>query len=182
MRRAVIAAILATAVGAPPAQAHVTTSPTQLTVGVEQALSFNVPVDGIDPVTEVDLKVPAAYEIETIEAKPGWTVTRTQVTVQWRGGSIPTGDYASFGVTGTANRTGRIAFAVDARRGVEHDTFVVPVKVVAPATAARQRDTSARTLGKAALFVAIAAGAVALAAFFLALALWLRGPRSLQES
>jgi uncharacterized protein YcnI len=180
MRRAVIVAIVAAAIAAPAAQAHVTTNPTRLTAGVEQALSFNVPVDGIDPVTEFDLKVPDGYEIEAIESKPGWRVTRTQVTVQWSGGSIPTGEFGTFGITGTASRTGRIAFAADARRGVEHDTFVVPVAVSAPASAARQRDANARTLGKAALFVAIAAGAVAVGAFFLALTIWLRGPR-LQE-
>ena len=52
------------------------------------------------------------------------------------------------------------------------------VTAARPVVDAKGRDSGARTLGKAALFVAIAAAALAVGAGFLALWTWLRGTGS----
>ena len=166
---------------APSAAAHLSVTPHSTIAGADVDLVFSVPNED-DPhgVVRVTIGAPREFSVDDGEAKPMWTQTRAGQAITWSGGRIPKGQYASFGLRGTApDQPGAVLFNVliGSRNG-KTATYRVQLAI----TAHGPRDAGARTLGKAALFVAIAAGAVALAAFFLALALWLRGPRSLQES
>jgi uncharacterized protein YcnI len=167
MRRALVPALFAAALLVPAAEAHVTATPRRLDPFVEQSLTFNVPVDGIDPVTSFVLTLSPNWDVEAVEAKPGWKVAQTATTVTWSGGSIPPGELATFTLTGTPMREGLLVFGADALRGIEHDRFVVPVR--AASLVVRARDSGTHSLARAALFVAIAAGALAAAAVALVL-------------
>jgi len=167
-----LALALATAA---PASAHLSLSPRSASVGAAVDLTFDVPNED-DPhgIVRVTLGIPADFELEDAEAKPGWTQTRTDQTVTWSGGRIPRGQFGSFAIRGTApSRPEIVLFNVLAGSGVgKTRTYRVGLTVNAHA----QRDVGARTLGKAALVIAIVAAVVALAAGFLALYVWLRPP------
>ena len=159
----------------PSAWAHLSVSPTRVFVGEGVDLTFSAPNEddavGIDHVT---LRVPAEFDLDDAEAKPGWTQSTSGDAITWSGGRIPKGEFATFSIRGTAPSTaGTVTFnvLVGDRTG-KSITYRVGLDVVAHGA----QDSGARSLGKAALIVAIIGAALALAALFVALYVWLRPP------
>jgi uncharacterized protein YcnI len=159
----------------PSAWAHLSVSPTRVGVGEAIDLTFGAANEddalGIDHVT---LGVPASFDLDDAEAKPGWTQSRSGDSITWSGGRIPQGEYATFGIRGTAPSTpGTVTFnvLVGDRTG-KSITYRVGLDVVKSTT----RDNGARSLGKAAIAVALLAAALALAGLFVGIYVWLRPP------
>jgi hypothetical protein len=92
----------------------------------------------------------------------------------WKGGNIPLRQYARFGIRGTAPlQAGTVLFNIlVADRTGSSLTYRVGIQVAAH----DPHDNGARSLGKAALIVALVGAALALAAMFVALYVWLRPP------
>jgi uncharacterized protein YcnI len=161
--------------GAAPATAHLSITPDTVRVGELTDLELSVPnvgdAIGIDHVT---LGIPQDFDLDDVEAKPGWTQSRTGQAVTWSGGMIPKGTFARFAIRGTApSRPETVLFNVlVGDRAGKSITYRVALDVSDTAG----RDTGARSLGKAALGVAIVAALLALAALFVGLYLWLRPP------
>jgi uncharacterized protein YcnI len=160
---------------AAPAFAHLSIDPARVRTGQLVDLVFSVPnvadAMGIDHVT---LGIPSDFELDDVEAKPGWTQSRTGQAVTWSGGMIPKRTFARFAIRGTAPakvETVLFNVLVGDRTG-KSITYRVGLDV----TATAEQDNGARTLGKAALAVAIVAALLALGALFFALYLWLRPP------
>ena len=159
----------------PSAFAHLSIDPAQVKTGADVDLVFDVPNEndavGIDHVT---LGIPADFELDDAEAKPGWTQSRTGQAITWSGGIIPKGQYATFSIRGTAPKKAETVLfnvLVGDRTG-KSITYRVGLDV----TAKSEQDAGARSLGKAALIAAIVAGVLALAALFVGLYVWLRPP------
>jgi uncharacterized protein YcnI len=157
------------------ASAHLSLDPARVTTGQPVDLTFSVPNEddavGVDHVT---LGMPADFDLDDAEAKPGWSQSRTGQAVTWSGGTIPKGQYATFSIRGTApTKVETVLFnvLVGDRTG-KSITYRIGLDVAAHGL----RDTGARTLGKAALILAAIAGALAVAGVFLGLYLWLRPP------
>ena len=157
------------------ASAHLSIDPPSVVRGQLVELVFSIPnEDDPVPVDHVTLGIPADFELDDAEAKPGWTQSRTGQAVTWAGGQIPKGEYATFSIRGTApGKAETVLFnvLVGDRTG-KTITYRVPLDVAAHGP----QDAGARSLGKAALIAAIVAGALALGALFLGLYLWLRPP------
>jgi uncharacterized protein YcnI len=160
---------------AAPASAHLSIDPAKVVVGNAVYLVFSVPNEGdAIGVDHVTLGIPQDFQLDDAEAKPGWTQSRTGQAITWSGGRIPKGQYATFSIRGTAPaRAETVLFnvLVGDRTG-KTITYRVGLEV----TAASNQDKGARTLGKAALGVAILAAVLALGALFGGLYLWLRPP------
>ena len=162
------------------AAAHVEFTPTTAHPNQTVRLVINSPNEGTTaPIVALELVVPKAVIVDDPEAKPGWRTTLQGNRVEWRGGSIPPGQFATFmldvtapSATGEERFTGRQYFA-DGKTEEFHP--VLTVEPPAPASRAGT-DSSARSLARAALFLAIAAVALAVGAGFLGLWLWLRPP------
>ncbi|HET7129130.1 MAG TPA: DUF1775 domain-containing protein [Gaiellaceae bacterium] len=159
----------------PSAWAHLSVSPTRVSVGEAVDLTFSAPNEddpvGIDHVT---LRVPAGFDLDDAEAKPGWTQSGSGDAITWSGGRIPKGEFATFSIRGTAPSTaGTVTFnvLVGDRTG-KSITYRVGLDVVTSTA----RDNGARTLGKAAIAVALVAAVLALAGLFVAIYVWLRPP------
>jgi uncharacterized protein YcnI len=159
----------------PSAFAHLSISPTRVGAGQAVDLTFGAPNEDSDlGVDHVTVRVPAGFSLDDAEAKPGWTQSRAGDSVTWRGGRIPKGQYATFGIRGTAPAsTGTVTFnvLVGDRTG-QSITYRVGLDVVKTTT----RDNGARALGKAAIGVALAAAALGLAGLFVGIHVWLRPP------
>jgi uncharacterized protein YcnI len=160
---------------AAPAAAHLSLTPKVAEVGEDVDLVFSVPNED-DPrgVVRVTVGAPSELELDDGEVKPGWTQSRSGQAITWSGGRIPKGQYATFALRGTAPKqpeTVLFNVLVGSESG-ETTTYRVALDVQKTDTS----DTGARTLGKAALFIALGAGVLALAAGFLALYVWLRPP------
>jgi uncharacterized protein YcnI len=160
---------------AAPAAAHVSITPKSVSAGSDVDLVIAVPNQS-DPrgIVRVTIGVPAELQLDDAELKPGWTQQRAAQAITWTGGPIPKGQFATFGLRGTAPGRGETVLfnvLVGSRSG-KTTTYRVALDVRAHAS----RDVGARNLGKAALFVALAAALLALAGGFLALYVWLRPP------
>jgi uncharacterized protein YcnI len=160
---------------AAPASAHLSIDPARVVKGQSVDLVFSVPNEadaiGVDHVT---LGIPQDFQLDDVEAKPGWTQSRTGQAVTWSGGLIPKGTFARFAIRGTAPAKAETVLfnvLVGDRTG-KSITYRVGLDVAATVG----RDKGARTLGKAALGVAILAAVLALGALFVGLYLWLRPP------
>jgi uncharacterized protein YcnI len=160
---------------AAPAAAHLSIDPAKVRTGQDVELVFSVPNEddaiGIDHVT---LGIPQDFELDDLEAKPGWTQSRTGQAVTWSGGLIPKGTFARFAIRGTAPaKVEMVLFnvLVGDRTG-KSITYRVGLDVAAGS----DQDKGARSLGKAALGVAVLAAVLGLAALFLGLYLWMRPP------
>ena len=169
-----ISAVATLAVAA-PVGAHLSIDPASVRRGELVDLVFSVPnvgdAAGIDHVT---LGIPQDFYLDDVEAKPAWTQSRTGQAVTWSGGRIAKGTFARFAIRGTApEKVETVLFnvLVGDRTG-KSITYRVGLEV----TATAGEDKGARTLGKAALGVALAAAVLALAALFTGLYLWLRPP------
>lgn len=149
-----------------------TASPERVSPDEEARLAFTVPNEGTTPLLDVRVAL-RGLAVEAVEAKAGWRTARAGATVVWRGGEIRAGEFDTFSVTGTPTGAGRIEWRVTSGG----ETSSGAIDVAPPA-----RGTSSST-AKIALGVGIAAAVVAVGTFFVALAIWLRGPRDeLQES
>jgi uncharacterized protein YcnI len=160
---------------AAPAGAHLSVNPSQVHTGQLADITFSIPnADDATGIDHVTLGIPADFELDDAEAKPGWTQSRTGQAVTWSGGNIPRHQFATFSIRGTAPaKVEMVLFnvLVGDRTG-KSITYRIGLDV----TADSNQDTGARTLGKAALGVAIVAGLLALGGLFLGLYLWLRPP------
>ena len=149
--------------------------PPTVRVGENVDVVFSVP-NGDDKwgVDHVTLGIPADFQLWDAEAKTGWTQSRTGQAVTWGGGQIPRGQFGRFAIRGTAPRNPEtVLFNVllgDSKG--KSTTYHVGLLV----SDAQPHDTDARSLGKAALVVAIVAGILALGALATALYLWVRRP------
>jgi uncharacterized protein YcnI len=155
--------------------AHLSIDPAKVVRGQDVDLVFSVPnEDDPVPVDHVTLGIPADFELDDAEAKPGWTQNRTGQAVTWSGGLIPKGQYATFASRGTApNKAETVLFNVlVGDRAGKSITYRIGLDV----TAHGPQDSGARTLGRAALIVALAAAVVGLIALFTSLYVWLRPP------
>jgi uncharacterized protein YcnI len=159
----------------PSAWAHLSVSPTRVGVGEAVDLTFGASNESDDlGVDHVTLTVPDGFDLDDAEAKPGWTQSKAGSSITWSGGRIPKGEYATFGIRGTApTAPGTVTFnvLVGDRTG-KSITYRVGLDVVKSTT----RDSGARSLGKAAIAVALLAGALALAGLFVGIYVWLRPP------
>jgi hypothetical protein len=168
------AAIAALALPA-AAAAHLSLDPPRVVRGQLVDLVFSIPnQDDPVPVNHVTLGIPADFELDDAEAKPGWTQSRTGQAITWSGGTIPKGQYGTFAIRGTApNKVETVLFNVlVGDRSGKSITYRVGLDVAAHGP----RDAGARTLGRAALIVAIVAAGLGLLALFTALYVWLRPP------
>ena len=157
------------------ASAHLSIYPPQVTKGKAVDLVFSVPNEddavGVDHVT---LGIPGDFELDDAEAKPGWSQSRTGQAITWSGGNIPKGEYATFSIRGTAPKKAETVLfnvLVGDRKG-KSITYRVGLDVQAHG----ERDSGARSVGRAALVIAIIGGALALGALFTGLYVWLRPP------
>jgi uncharacterized protein YcnI len=160
---------------AAPAAAHLSVNPSRLHTGELADVTFSIP-NADDPVgiDHITLGIPADFQLDDAEAKPGWTQSRTGQAITWSGGRIPNNQYATFSIRGTApSKAETVLFnvLVGDRTGK-----TITYRVGLDVTAASSEDKGARTLGKAALGVAIVAALLALGALFVGLYLWLRPP------
>ncbi|MGI8422386.1 MAG: DUF1775 domain-containing protein [Gaiellaceae bacterium] len=163
----------------PAAAAHVEVSPDRIAPGSSAQLTFSVPNERTDaPIVGLELTLPAGLVADELGAKPGWKATRVGRSVSWRGGRILSGEFATFSLVATApqRRTSLVFAARELFAGAPAATYA-PTLTVGPDP--RVRDGGARTLGAVALGLAALAAALALAAAFGVLALWLLSP--LQE-
>src|SRR3954471_21728336 len=160
---------------AAPAFAHLSIDPARVHTRALADLVFSVPnvgdAHGIDHVT---LGIPSDFDLDDVEAKSGWTQSRTGQAVTWSGGMIPKGTFARFAIRGTAPAKAETVLfnvLVGDRTGKS-----ITYRVALDVTATSNEDRGARTLGRGALGVAIVAAVLALGALFLGLYLWLRPP------
>jgi uncharacterized protein YcnI len=157
------------------ASAHLSIDPAKVTRGELVDLVFSVPnEDDPVPVDHVTLGIPGDFDLDDAEAKPGWSQSRTGQAITWSGGNIPKGQYATFSIRGTAPKkveTVLFNVLVGDRNG-KSITYRVGLDV----TAHGPQDAGARSLGRAALLIAIVGGGLALAALFTGLYVWLRPP------
>ena len=160
---------------APAASARLSIDPSTTVAGRPVDLTFNVPNEGDTyGVNHVTLGIPAEFQLDDAEAKPGWMQSRTQQAITWSGGLIPKGQYATFSIRGTAPKQAETVLfnvLVGDRTG-KSNTYRIPLEVVAQAT---ENDDDSQS--KTALIVGIVAVVLALGAGFLGLYLWLRPPR-----
>jgi len=167
--------VAAALVLAAPAGAHLSINPDTVRAGAIVDLVFSVP-NASDPIgiDHVTIEVPRAFVLDDGEAITGWTQSRTGQTLTWRGGNIPLREFSRFTIRGFAPaQAGTVLFnvLVGDRTG-RSLTYSVGVGVVAHGP----RDNGARSLGEAALIVALVGAGLALAALFVALYVWLRPP------
>jgi hypothetical protein len=158
-----------------PAGAHLSINPDLVRTGALVDLVFSVP-NAADPagIDQVTIKAPVDFVLDDGEAVADWTQSRAGQTLTWRGGNIPLRQYARFGIRGSApSEPGLVLFNVlIADRTGTSITYRIGIEAVAHGP----RDNGARSLGKAALIVAVIGAGLALAAMFVALYVWLRPP------
>lgn len=160
---------------AAPAAAHLSLNPSRIHTGELADITFSIPnADDAVGVNHVTLGIPQDFQLDDAEAKPGWTQSRTGQAVTWSGGLIPKNQYGTFSIRGTAPaKAETVLFNVLVGDRVGKS---ITYRVGLDVTAASNQDKGARTLGKAALGVAIVAGLLALGALFVGLYVWLRPP------
>ena len=171
------AAVSALLVAAPAsAAAQLSITPPSVETGRHVELVFSIPNAGDRfAIRHVTLGIPGDFQLDDAEAKPGWTQSRTGQAVTWSGGAIPKGQFGRFSIRGTSPGNAETVLfnvLVGDRRG-KSITYRVGLEVAAHGP----RDSGARSLGKAALVVAVIAGLLSLGALFTALYVWLRSPR-----
>jgi hypothetical protein len=170
-----VSSLAAALIIAAPAGAHLSINPDTVHTGALVDLVFSVP-NAADPtgIDRVTIAAPAGFVLDDGETVAGWTQSRSGQTLTWKNGNIPLRQYARFGIRGTAPaQAGTVLFNVlVADRTGTSITYRVGIQVVAHGP----QDNGARSLGKAALIVALVGAGLALAATFVALYVWLRPP------
>jgi len=172
-------AALAAMSASPSASAHISVSPGRATAGSEATLTFSVPNETFTArarsrIDRVVVVAPRSVKIGQAQAKPGWTGLVRGRTVIWHGGSIPYGEYDTFGlVVEVPELKGRLVFQASEHFAIPQgrvEEFPVPLEVGTAAGGAR--DTSGTA--EAALAIAAATAALLLGAIvFVSLRRWL---------
>jgi hypothetical protein len=82
-----------------PAAAHVCARAVEISIGQPSTVAVGVTVEGT-AVPDVTITIPDGLRLERVDAKAGWSITRTGPSVRFRGGPIPrfACEYFSFGV------------------------------------------------------------------------------------
>jgi uncharacterized protein YcnI len=170
------AALLLAASASASASARLSITPASVQAGTLVDLVFSVP-NANDKlwVERVTLGMPPDFSLTDGEARAGWSQSRTGQAITWSGGKIPKGQFARFAIRGVAPphaETAVFNVLVGDRRG-KSITYHVRLEVLAHGP----RDSGARSLGKAALVVAVIAGLLSLGALFTSLSGWFRSRR-----
>jgi hypothetical protein len=177
-----VVAVAALAV-VPAAFGHGSVRPTVATPAASQLFTFLV-LNGRDSgIVAFRLELPPGATVEEVVARqPLWVATSSENRVEWRGGPIPARTFDSFQVRvrmpdreGTATFTGTEVFSDGPGPPYRLDVVLAGGGAAA---AGEATDEDARTLGKAALAVAVAAALLAAAALAVSL---LRGRRKPAE-
>ncbi len=74
-------------VGTMPASAHICPVAVEIPVAASSTIDVGVTVEG-GAVPDVEIDVPAGLTLDRVDAKAGWTVTRTGSTLRYHGGPI----------------------------------------------------------------------------------------------
>jgi len=166
---------------APSGLGHGSVRPTVTPPGSTREFVFLI-ANGRDDAAMVGFSVelPPGASLDDVTARqPEWIASSRGNRGEWRGGPIPVRAFESFTLRatmpdreGTASFIGRELF--DDGPGPPFRLDVVLAGGGGAPGSGEARDEGARTLGKAALFVSIAALILAGAGFFLGLARWLR--------
>ena len=175
---ALVAAAAAALALAPAALAHGSVRPTVATPGASQLFTFLVLNARDTGIVGFRLELPAGATVEEVTARqPEWIATSTESRVEWRGGPIPARAFDSFQVRvrmpdqeGTAAFRGTELFADGPGPPYRFDVVLAGGAVAA----GEATDEGARTLGTAALVVAIVAALLAGAALALTILRWRR--------
>jgi len=110
-----------------PAAAHVVAMPAYLPSKSSESITFEVPNERVDPMTEFVVTAPRGLTIEHAHPAEGWTGTVEGVTATWSGGSLSSGAVATFGVTLKANaKPGLIELRTE-QRYADHGVVEWPV-------------------------------------------------------
>jgi hypothetical protein len=175
VRAAAVAAVAVAALAlTPSAPGHGSVRPTVATPGASQQFTFLV-LNGRDTgILRFRLELPPGASVEEVTARqPVWTATSTGNRVEWRGGPIPARTFDSFQVRvrmpdreGTASFRGTEVFEDGPGPPYRFDVVLAGGGAAASSEAT---DEGARTLAKAALFVAILATLLAAASLALTL-------------
>ncbi len=81
---------------------HVRVAPGESTAGATQRYTVRVPTERQSPTLRVEMEFPAAVNVTSLEALPGWNVEQKKdaqgkiVGAVWSGGSIPFAEYREF--------------------------------------------------------------------------------------
>ena len=89
-------------VTAGPAAAHVSVQPPEASQGGYAKLAFRVPNEEESANTiKVEVQIPADGKFRSVSTKPlpGWTVTKTDTTIAWSGGTIAPGEFQEFEIS-----------------------------------------------------------------------------------
>jgi hypothetical protein len=175
---AVGAAAVVVLILTPPANAHVTVAPARVAPG-ERTLSFTVPNELFAPgrrssIDAVVVKAPTDVRLGNSEARAGWRTAVAGRTVTWSGGSIPYGQYETFGLeVEVPGGVSQLRFEATERYATPR-SHVERYAVLVPVSAPTARPDDSHGLAIASLVIAIAAAVLAAAGFFVALSRWLR--------
>lgn len=105
-------AVAAALVCCASASAHPNITPAIVQTGQTQTFTLAVPTEkaGVST-TEVELTLPADFEVEAFAPAAGWERSGAEV-VKWTGGDVPTGEAALFEFVGGPNGASTYAFKV----------------------------------------------------------------------
>jgi uncharacterized protein YcnI len=81
--------------------AHVIVTPAESEAGGWERYTILVPTEKASPTVRVELKLPTGIDVIALESKPGWhgryePFPIGAARVEWKGGSIPEGEFVSF--------------------------------------------------------------------------------------
>ena len=110
--------VVATAavLGAAPASAHgCGVPPVRIAVDRKASVTIGVDNDGVSPVTSIDVKVPAGFDLDRVAERPGWTSARDGSQLTFTQGRLMPGTCVYFGLVGTPTRRAVLAFSITTR-------------------------------------------------------------------
>ncbi|MCU1485655.1 MAG: uncharacterized protein JWN67_2401, partial [Actinomycetia bacterium] len=100
--KTLLGAVVLVLVTAAPAAAHVSVQPSEATQGGYAKLAFRVPNEEDSANTvKLEVQLPADAKFQSVSTKPlpGWTVTKTDTTITWAGGTIAPGEFQEFEIS-----------------------------------------------------------------------------------
>jgi uncharacterized protein YcnI len=99
------------AAGTVTASAHICPVPAQIAIGQPATIDVGVTVENAT-VPDVEIDIPAGLQLDRVDAKEGWTFTRTGSTVRYHGGPIRAYQCQFFSLGVTAPTRGSWGIAV----------------------------------------------------------------------
>jgi len=150
------------------ASAHVEMSPERVDPGSFTLFTVLSPDESEQPLTGLRLTVPEGMEVDAASATPGFTtqLVRDQshriVAISWQGGSVAADDLGLFQFSASVGSSETMLHLVGVQTFADGTTKVwkTPVVEVAKEAGGSSGDTTGRTLGAAALGVAVVAFAL----------------------